>query len=810
MKKNNNKQKIKEENKIPAFVHSNWVVCIILTSIMALSFYIRGIIPMDEVFRGATGFAMDDAVFHMRLIENTIVNYPHRLTYDAFTNFPYGSVLSWGILFDFIIATLALMFGVENLNTIAAFVPAVMGALVVIPVYVIGKELYNKKAGIIAGFIIAILPGQFLSRSVLGFTDHHVAEVLFSTAFMACLIVALNRAKDTSVTDFLRKPLSITKSPLCYAVLAGVFLSAYILTWTTGILFAGIVALFVFLQIIVNKWIGKPSDYLVLVTIIVYGITALAVLPFVELKNGFMVVYYSPTHVISMIAVIVIAMSLAFMEKRIKDRVAFTSLSLGMFILILIAMGITVPGVISNTVGSLDVLFVPKTGGSLTIAEAAPTSTGMIIGQFGYNYILALLGLLVIGGQFWKDRKSKALLMVVWSIIMLSILMVQNRWSYYVAVNIAVLSGFFCAFVLEYIGWKNVMNIKANHVISLAVVIAIIGLTPFDIAVHSTKYGALSSGFYEWNSALTWMRNNTPDTGLDYYGQYERPAGGDKYDYPDTAYGVMSWWDYGHIITYWAHRIPNANPFQSGIGGGSEHLPGASTFLTAQSEEEANRVLDNLSVNSAKTRYVVSNAYMAYSIQPVFAEWNKDNTGYFQKIRTSKGDQILPSLKLYGTMESKLHIFDGNGLKNYRLIHESAVNPNTEGGNDEITYKQIYNFIAKQNLPTENSGYVKIFEKVPGARIVGKTEPNSTVTISNTIRTNIGREFQYSQSVMSDADGNYKFVVPYSTPVCDVQGCGIELIETKFDTYPIGDYKIGDKSVHVSEKDVIYGEIVYV
>jgi asparagine N-glycosylation enzyme membrane subunit Stt3 len=23
-------------------------------------------------------------------------------------------------------------------------------------------------------------------------------------------------------------------------------------------------------------------------------------------------------------------------------------------------------------------------------------------------------------------------------------------------------------------------------------------------------------------------------------------------------YGVMSWWDYGHIITYWGHRIPNA------------------------------------------------------------------------------------------------------------------------------------------------------------------------------------------------------------------------------------------------------------
>ena len=29
----------------------------------------------------------------------------------------------------------------------------------------------------------------------------------------------------------------------------------------------------------------------------------------------------------------------------------------------------------------------------------------------------------------------------------------------------------------------------------------------------------------------------------------------------------MSWWDYGHLITYIAKRIPNANPFQAGVAG---------------------------------------------------------------------------------------------------------------------------------------------------------------------------------------------------------------------------------------------------
>ncbi len=81
----------------------------------------------------------------------------------------------------------------------------------------------------------------------------------------------------------------------------------------------------------------------------------------------------------------------------------------------------------------------------------------------------------------------------------------------------------------------------------------------------------------------------------------------------------MSWWDYGHIITYWGHRIPNANPFQAGIGGGANHAPGASTFLIAPTEDEANKVLEDLGINGQPgARYVVSNSYMAYAILTIF------------------------------------------------------------------------------------------------------------------------------------------------------------------------------------------------
>ncbi len=93
------------------------------------------------------------------------------------------------------------------------------------------------------------------------------------------------------------------------------------------------------------------------------------------------------------------------------------------------------------------------------------------------------------------------------------------------------------------------------------------------------------------------------------------------FQYPDTAYGVMSWWDYGHYIETIGHRMPNANPFQAGIGGrrasiDEENQPGATTFLTAQSEEEASAVLEAIDPrpDKAGARYIMSDARMATEI----------------------------------------------------------------------------------------------------------------------------------------------------------------------------------------------------
>src|SRR5690606_29567223 len=141
-----------------------------------------------------------------------------------------------------------------------------------------------------------------------------------------------------------------------------------------------------------------------------------------------------------------------------------------------------------------------------------------------------------------------------------------------------------------------------------------------------------------------------------------------------------------------------------------------------------------------------------------------------------------------------LHILDGSGLKQYRLVHETWAYQTQEVG-----YKQAYNFLYGSSIPEVDTGFVKIFEYVKGAKITGTASPNETVNIDTTILTGQGRTFAYSQSTTSDSEGRYEFTVPYSTEG-PISG------ETQFDTAPAGAYVVsyGDttREVRVSEEAV--------
>jgi len=825
------------------------IYTVFILFIFGLSLYIRTVLPYDAVFRGGiVGFAADDAVFHMRLVENLLNNFPQKIWFEVFTLYPYGQSLHFGPLWTYMIAITSLILGagspsLELTRTVGAYLPGIFGALVVFPIYFIGKNVFNKRVGLLAAFMIAVMPGQFLSRSVMGFSDHHIGEVFFSSLYLMFFIMALKsvKGKDIQLSDITNKNWNKLKNPIIISILAGIAFGLYMLQWSNGVFYGGIVAIFIVLQYIINHMRGRSVEGLCLITMVSYFSALPLVLFFVDPINGFQAGRYSYLHIVITLGSAIFFLILGLLSIKMKqkniNKIYYPLTIAGIYALGLIIAKLFVPKVFSSF-QTFFTIFQPREGGALTIAEASPPRPEMIFGYASYpnnfgnypgifdfvsTYYIALLAMVAIGAVLifrkWEPEKA---MFLIWCVTIFALTTGQNRWFYYYSVNVAILSSFIGIGILDIAGFKDIVqkfktqvstprdlqkfitSDLSRHLLSaliVVVVVMVVFLPNFNVASRSTAGGATSSDYYQWHESMNWMRYNTPDPGLDFDAIYDRPPAGETFQYPDTAYGVMSWWDYGHVITYFGHRIPNANPFQAGIGGGPNHAPGASTFFTAQSEEAADGVLWNLGVNEKPgSRYIVSNAYMAYAINDVMGVWDGQDWSDYRTYAVISGQQQLVYKQYwYTSMEGRLHIFDGDGLKHYRLVHESLPNPYANGGNMEQSCKAQYNMLYSGNLSIENTGFVKIFEFVEGATITGSAPDGATVTISNDIMTNQGRLFNYTQT-STVKNGTYNFEVPYST-LGPISG------QTNFDTRPIGPYTITQgsvsKTVDVAELDVL-------
>jgi oligosaccharyl transferase (archaeosortase A-associated) len=839
----------------------NPLLVISILAAFLLSLYIRAVLPHDSVFfgNGIISISEDDGVYQMRIVEWIIHNYPNFLYFDPYTFYPHGNHQFWAPLFTFSLATIIWIVGLgspslETTYTIGAYFPAVLGALVVFPTYYISKNVFDdRRVGILSAFIIALLPGQFLSKSLLGFTDHHVAETLLSTVTILFLVLSVKAARKNSFifSDIKSLNWSALKPSIYYFILTGLFLSLYMLTWNGALLFAFIIGIYIMVQHVVDHMHNKRTEYIGALGFIIFLICLITIVLVPE-YGGLKPLYYVGLTTGLIVFPVMSGLSI-FLNKKGYERYYYPLFLAVIIIAGLIIISITMPSVFDTLKNSLT--FFAHSGGGLTIGEASPYferyggsfSLEPFNNEFGINGTIAFLGLAVLAyGVFKKERQEKTVLLI-WTIMMVWALFQQNRFAYYFAVNVAILSGYFGIVVadkvLEFADWNqltgkksitksitskkkvkkpsktqasgsqdtkvlDLKNIKVSHILSLLIALFFVAYLVYPLIEPATNIGKYGRGMRPYlYESLTWMRYNTPELGIDFYGKYQEPPPGENYPYPESAYGVMSWWDYGHVITAWAHRMPNANPFQAGIGGGSTHAPGASTFLSAQSEEEANAVLDALGINGKPgARYVMTDDYINFGAFGAVLAWAEIPYDiYYTQVQTNKGHQLIPNTKRYNAMMMRLHLFDGDGLKTYRLVHESVPAPNADPvmGFGEAGYKEVYNQLYGGNLPVSYTGAVKIFEHVKGARIIGKAPENATVSVSLNVKTNQGRDYSYTQKTVSN--GTYELIVPYSTGE-PISG------ETQFDTKPTGPYTVTagsiSKQIDISEKDVLEGNTV--
>jgi len=843
----------------------------------AVSLFLRTYYNWKLVFtdNGVVFSSETDAWYHMMLARGVVINH-QRLWFDPMTNFPNGTTLHFGPFHSWAIALVSEILGLGNpsmhlVDTVGAIMPAVLGALLVFPIYFIGRELAGKSCGLISALIIAVIPGQVFSRTTLGFTDHHAAEILLSTVAMMFLLMALRSGRRMTF-DSLKDDWSKFKNPLIFSALSGLFLGLYIDAWSSGFLFVGVILFFVFWQSIFDHMKGKSVDYLGIIAAIAFIVAIIPILPFVKPYYGFNHYYYSlfqPTSLlIGAAAALVFALLSRYLNQKGLKRYYYPG---SIAVATLIGTGIlyiAIPQFTRPLLAGLSI-FQQKTGGAATIGEASPLfanvnnvltwfpGIGWIEGIFSFHtnsmialllttFTFALVALLLLAFRnIWRQRPVD-IAVLSWSLIMLVMVLAQNRFGYYYGINVAVLTAFLVVYILQKLGIEDmdldIANLKdpsrlvRSNLKTIAAAIFIFALIILPSMSWSTVYARGASGpESDWLTSTAWLKDNTPSPGMELYEKYQYPASG-KYEYPDSAYGIMSWWDYGHLIEVVGHRIPNANPFQQGIGSVTQNTPGSSPFFLAENESQAEKVLAELNQNRSKymnTKYVMVDQQMATGKFHAMAAWSGISNsnyvgGFLQEQGGEYGQFQIWREPYFKSMTARMFFFDGSEMagnqgiglsykgvemeegvivpvlteapkisSNFTELEEFVRTSKEKGYMAEIGSTspavsaiplealQHFRLVHESETPVTSSGqkWVKIFENVPGAVVKGSAPAGTPVMASIDVQTNQNRMFEYRQSNVSNSDGQFTLVLPYSTEGPISGG-------TQFDTKAGGNYTL--------------------
>ena len=556
--------------------------------ILVFALAIRVWAPWDDVLGGErVNFLETDAWYHVRLVENAVRHFPHRVTAD-----PYASVdaqyVAVAPLFDAIVATVVMVTRGAGASTayierVAALAPPLMGAGAVVAVWWLATLAFDRRAGLLAALLAAILPGHFLDRTLVGFVDHHALEACLAMATLAAIVWAGGLSSPDSR---LPSPVSRLPSPVSRLPIPGIFLGLYLLAWGSGALLVAIIGAWVAaLPFVCGDEARRAHARVALVTAVVAAVVVLL------LQDPGLFRY--DTQVASLAGLIVLALVALSTRPRL--------LLAGSAVVVVAAAVLLAPGLTRQVMSDL-VRFSPDPT-RMAVLEARPLF--LYTGNWNWwqpwtffrsGFYVGAVAVALLGWSVWRSRRADHLLVALFTVAMFVATLGQNRFGYYLVPAVAVVIAWLATRVFDWGGVphagnpspdvRRVMPFQREAAVVLVAGLAVApNLAP--AAITTTRAGGMP-GY--WFDAMTWLRDHTPEPFADaayYYARYPaQPAA--------PAYTVMNWWDQGYWIAQTARRVPVANPTQV-------RAPNAARFYVATDEAEALRLLA-----AERARYVLS------------------------------------------------------------------------------------------------------------------------------------------------------------------------------------------------------------
>lgn len=605
-----------------------WLVVVSVLALIAVALFLRAYWNIDAATEGGK-FVLSggsDPYYHKRAVD-CIQNggcAPGQepwttLIHDPLLNYPYGATNPNPPLFEWSIAVsgwaMAPFFGgdiAESTWWATEWAPAIYGALTVIPIYLIGAALFDRRVGVVAA-LFWTLSTSAIDATGLGTADHDGAIMFFASLSFLFYIKAIahfrgdgnwvtNWRDGSSIGSGLGRFFRERRLGLGYSVLTGLSIGAVALIWKGFPYVLGIFFIYAGLQMVLDHWKNRDSTGLWLGTFLAMLIGVLMALPYynvAEVGNFLRPVWY-------IIGAFFVA-GLVLVPTRDFPTILVMPIALIAAILGAVLAFFVFPDVAKGLLYAT--VYFKQTALYETIAEAHPANFSNIVFGIGpVPFFAAVTGWVVLLFASRKESTRPILFVLVWGAVALYMAHAAIRFLFNAMPVFAVLGAFMTVWVIDWLGFGSVRkSLAANkgsfwtgirkgvrplQIVGVSLIALLLVIPNVMLAADAAlppedenrfiensnsqfvkdfiakRFGAYGQNFIApyWQDGLAWLDER--DAGI---APADRPA-------------FLAWWDYGH----WAIAVGNhptvADNFQNGY-------QFAANFILAQNETHAIQLL---------------------------------------------------------------------------------------------------------------------------------------------------------------------------------------------------------------------------
>ena len=609
------------------WVSANWAALFMLFFIFLLALFVRSYfgfaMAQDNGYIVSGG---SDSYYWRRIIDYSS-DTGKQLYWDPLPNYPDGirnprpPFFSMSIVVPAVLAQDLFKSLDDAIGFTFLWSTAFWGALTVIPTYFLGKEVFGRRAGLVAAFFLAVMPSH-VQRSVLSNADHDSFILFFIVLTFYFLLKAVKAQQHRKWIESWRSPSSIRKgmvdyftnsrTAVMYALMAGTAFGGVVMAWVGFGYVAVLILAYYIIQVVLNKFKGFDSMSVTMLIMMAMGFGYLLSFP-VYYEQSLIVVRFD-------VPVYLFLAAMFFGIIFVVTRDIPWTLVLPVVAAVVI-VGVAAISVVSPELGQAIISgqgYFVKSKLYSTIAEARAPKFSELATSFGMvTFFMSLIGLVWAVIKAPKHATAEYIFIVVWLGAAIFMAISAGRFMFNAAPAFAISAAWVLVIIVDRLDFntvrKSIMgasgsylqvfkkSIKVRHVVG-ALFLAFLIVLPnawysvdagipqqtkigFDKQIYDSLPSFMRPGGYDKINGSMWYLGafgySLPLPSYYFPSAWKWFAQTDADILPETARpAYVAWWDYGFEAIQEGKHPTVADNFQNGY-----QLTG--NVLMAQGETDA-------------------------------------------------------------------------------------------------------------------------------------------------------------------------------------------------------------------------------